>query len=56
MVFPVKQSNVKHVIVKLCNSGKNVVQMICIMKSCNITSRSLIIARISDSNKTTAKI
>ena len=30
--------------------------MICNMKSCNITSRSLIIARISESNKTTAKI
>ena len=45
MVFRVKQLN-----------NRTVVQMIYIMKPCNITSRSLFIARLSESKKTTAQI
>ena len=37
------------------NSRKTVVFMNCSMTPCNITSRSLIIARLSESNKTTAQ-
>ena len=35
---------------------KSVVSMICNMKPCNITSRSLSIALLSESNKTTVQI
>jgi hypothetical protein len=35
---------------------KAVIKMMCNIKPCNIVSRALIIARISESNKTTAQI
>jgi len=39
-----------------CLNRKPEVYIICNMKQCNITSRSLIIARLSESNTTIAKV